>query len=867
MVLAAWRGALALLAACGAAAAQVYSAPAGIRPAHRRPGASILPGGRIIAPYGDEYATGPGPFGLAINSSGRAAATANIGPWRASITVLDRFRTGRWQARQIAPMQQITGVSPVEWMSVSLGIAFANERSVWVSEGNSGRVSLIDPSSDERRRPIDINQGGARDSFAGDLLFDAERNILYVADQANFRVAIIDAKTRQVIASVAVGRLPFTMALSPDGKTLYVTNAGLFRYQVIPGGDPNQPGATGLSFPAFGYPSADATAGREAKTASGMVRIPGLGAADSEDADSVFAIDVSSPASAKVTARIRTGGAGCAGALGGSSPSGVVATADRVWVANAGCDSVTEIDAKTNTVVREIPIRIPGLEAFRGVMPTGLAYDSSNGWLLAAEAGINAVAVIDAKEGKVLGHVPVGWYPVRVATDSGSVFVANAKGHGVGPNGASARTAQTMLSPQILYQGSISVFTLPKGDELKQQTDVVMRANGFTPHAGTTSLPSGVKHVVLIIKEGRSFDEVLGDLGSTAQRVTAGEAGLARLGSAGAVDGGRVRLSIKEVNLTPNHHALAREFAISDNFYSDADGGPEGHHWLAGAYPNPWTFSSFLAAYADRKDFRAGPAPGRLSFAGLASAVLPEDTPAAGTIWRALAAKGISSLNFGEGIDLPGDVALRDLKPGGAMYLTNAPVAEGLYESTSREYPTYNTTLSDQYRASQFIHEIDERFAKPGKELPGFVTVSLPGDARGAARPEEGYPYPESYVVDNDLALGRIVEYLANSKWWQSTVVFVTESSAVGGRDHISANRTLLLAAGPWVKQGYTSHVNTSFPGLLKTVFELLHAGPLNLFDAAASDLSDLFGKSASEAKFAAAPVDKRVFDDKAVKE
>ena len=157
-----------------------------------------------------------------------------------------------------------------------MGLALSGEHAVFASEGNSGRISLFDWSS-HRRRAIDLNQGGFDDSYTGDLALDAERNVLYAVDQANFRVAVIDARSRQVLASVRVGRLPFALALSPDRRKLYVTNVGMFEYRAIPGADPQQARATGLPFPAFGFPSAEAAAGVERQTARGPVMVPGLG--------------------------------------------------------------------------------------------------------------------------------------------------------------------------------------------------------------------------------------------------------------------------------------------------------------------------------------------------------------------------------------------------------------------------------------------------------------------------------------------------------------------------------------------------------------------------------------------------------------
>jgi len=189
------------------------------------------------------------------------------------------------------------------------------------------------------------------------------------------------------------------------------------------------------------------------------------------------------------------------------------------------------------------------------------------------------------------------------------------------------------------------------------------------------------------------------------------------------------------------------------------------------------------------------------------------------------------------------------------------PMPEPLYRNTSRQYPGFDMNIPDQYRASQFIHEIAEKYVGTGSDLPQFLFIHLPNDHMADARPEDGYPYRESFVVDNDLALGRILEYLSGTKWWKEMAVFVTEDNAQGGVDHIDAHRTVLLCAGPWFKKNYVSHTNTSFPGLLKTIFRLLHVPPLNLFDQTASDLSDCFASRPDPARYQALPEDKRIFD------
>jgi hypothetical protein len=167
----------------------------------------------------------------------------------------------------------------------------------------------------------------------------------------------------------------------------------------------------------------------------------------------------------------------------------------------------------------------------------------------------------------------------------------------------------------------------------------------------------------------------------------------------------------------------------------------------------------------------------------------------------------------------------------------------------------------DQFRASQFIADVETKYVKGGEPFPQFIYIHLPQDRLAKASPDEGYPYQASYVADNDYALGRIIEYLSNSRWWREMAIFVTEDSAQGWVDHVDSHRTLLLVTSPYARKNYVSHVNASFPGLLKTAFRLLGVPPLNLFDAAASDLGECFTDEPDFAAYQTVKIDPRLFD------
>jgi YVTN family beta-propeller protein len=873
-----------------------YSAPAGTRPARISETEAILPGGRMVRPLGRQYTTGPGPFGLAISPNGNLVVSANGGPDKYSLTILQK-QASEWSVRQLVAPPKKRGApgdaDEDDWHSVFMGLAFNGDDELFVSEGDTGRVRSIDlkrgdPASGARKYTLKLDQGGFDDSYSGDLALDRARGILYVVDQANFRLVAFDIKSRRRIASLRLGRLPFAMALSEDGRKAYVTNIGMFEYKPVPGADSKQPVETGLPFPPFGFPSPEARKGARRETAHGPVDVPGLGDPNVAESNSVAIVNLANPSAPRLEKLVRTGlpfasATPMGTTAGGSSPSGVAVGGDSVFVSNGHNDSITVIDAHTDKIRATIPIRIPGLDAFRGVLPIGLSYDAHDKLLLVAEAGINAIGVISAGAGsemRVLGHLPAGWFPTKAEVRDGVVYAVNAKGHGTGPNHEAGSRESSFQGS--FRRGSISIFPLPKAEEFASLTARVMENEGFVASPSSTSnpapaaLPAAIRHVVVIVKENRTYDEVLGDIGQASNGPVAGLGSLARFGVSATVAADQRTASQKQpaprtlsnVNVTPNHHALASRFAFSDNFYADSEVSVDGHHWLVGSYPNAWTESSLMASYGGAKEFRFPTnAPGRLLYAGSSSSVHPEEQLEAGTIWHHLERNHISFRNYGEGFELAGVAEEPGEKPTGARLLTNIPMPDPLYRNTSRDYPQFNMNIPDQYRAAQFTAEIERKYVKGGEPFPQFIYIHLPQDHMARPRPADGYPYSASYVADNDYALGRIIEYLSHSPWWREMAIFVTEDDAQGGVDHVDSHRTVMLAVSPYARKNYVSHVNSSFPGLLKTVFRLLGMPPLNLFDAAASDLADCFGGEPDFAPYQVLPLDRALFDPAKVKD
>jgi DNA-binding beta-propeller fold protein YncE len=693
----------ALLFAWAGSAAD-FRPPAGERYAEVGASGTILPGGRVIKPFGIQIDTGPGTLGLAVSPRGVVAAT-DTGSEMFGVSIIEPPVRAQdaWRARHLwarAP----------DWTGVTAGVAFDSDQWIWISEGASGRVRQIDAATGEPRKVVSLNADGWTGSFSTDLAYDGIRGWLYVVDRQNARVAVVEARSGRVVTSVRLAEgsqpeseMPFALALSPDGLTAYVT-----------------------------------------------------------ESHEVCVIDVRDALKPRVADRLRA-----------ASPEGLLATADRVFVSNAQDDSITVISAADRSVVAEIPLGIPSLGQFRGVLPAGMAYDPVTKRLLVAETGINAVGVVDTTANRLIGLIPAGWMPAKVAISGNRVYVANIRGRGTGPN--PRRDILELGETYLLHRGSVSTFLMPNDGEMARQTAAVFSFDGFIPYAREAPKTSAaIRHVVLIVKGNGTFDEVLGDVAKAGNGPVLSLEKNVRFGMHGVARGGRGKFSLQDIPITPNQHEIARRWAFSDNFYADGETQAEG------------------AARVTAK------------------------------LWDHLRRGGVTFQRFGA-------------EPG-------APAP-------------------DRVRADQIIAEIDRRYAKGGEPVPRFLCIHLPNDEASDPAPEAGYPFDVSTVLENDFETGRIVDYLSHSPWWRDMTIFITESGTGEGFDHVDAHRTLLFAAGPYVKRNYVSHTNAGFPGLLRTVFELLGLPPSNLADATAASLRDMFTEELDFGVFTAVQPDPRVFD------
>jgi YVTN family beta-propeller protein len=827
---------------------------------------ATLPNGRRITPAGSWIKVAPYPYAIALRPDGKQIVVPSIG-WPFSLNVI---QPGVGAPPSIVRLPAGRKNDPE--IQVQTGVVFSPDgKLLYETTGDTGAVHIYATDTWKRVASISLNgstgsgstsSASVTQSFSAAIALSPDGGLLYVLDQANWRVVVVDTKTRQRIGAMATGANPFSIALSPDGGRLYVTNSGLFEYKPISGVDPKDALHTGIPFPASGYPSKSA---REGLRVDGH-DVPGLGDENDPRGSSLWTYDLADPAHTRLLAKLRLGQSigsdsesAAKNAVGGASPTGVVADSQHVYVSLAHRDSIAVVTADGRRLTQEIPLTpFEGGSfldrrgrALRGVMPAGVALHGDR--LYVAEAGIDAVAVIDTSSNRVLGHLPVGWYPtaVAVSTDGRSLYVANTKGQGSGPNGGAAfHPVNTGSYVGELEFGSLSTIPLGNESHLKESSLAVV-ANNQAASAPNQPLPH-LRHVFLVIRENRTYDEILGDLPGSD-----GDPQLARWGLHGWLTSTPQQ---KNIAVTPNAHALAQRFATSDRFFVDSDVSADGHRWAVGAAPTPWFHIAWTSNYGGRRTGDAfSAAPGRRALGGGADAPMPEDEPEFGTLWEHVADSGLSIRNYGEGLEVEGGDEIDGSEPSGQRMVLNAPVPQPVYTSSDRDFPTFNLGIPDQYRYDEFAKDFGKLLAKG--DAPSLVVIRLPGDHTAGPRVADGYPDRGSYVADNDLALGKIVAFLSNSPIWKDSAVFVTEDDAQGGVDHVDAHRSVLLAISPYVRPGYISHRHSSMISILKTSYELLGLGPQNLEDRLAVDLSDMFNETPDLTPFPAVVADPRIFD------
>jgi YVTN family beta-propeller protein len=834
------------------AAAVVCTSPA----LHSQDVRATIPNGREIRPVGHWTRLAPYPFAISVRPDGREAAIPSIG-FPFAINVVTNPESSEASVRELADEERRT-----HKVETHAGLAYSPDGSLlYVATGDSGKVAVYTTSNWNKATeiPLDGPLAGKAftGSFAANVILSPSGRWLYALDQGNWRIVIIDTQTRERVATIATGAYPFGLALSPDATRLYVTNTGLFEYTALPGiksgATKAQSTASGLHFPPSGYPSKAARNGAKVEG----IAVPGLGDENSTRGSSLWTYTLEDGKPTAIAAKLRLGARiteARNAPIGGAAPTGVVASQDAVYVALTRQDSVVKISPDGAHLLDELPLNpLPFRDrqgnTLRGVMPSGLAL--GGGRLYVAESGINAVAVLDTATMQVLEHIPAGWNPSAVALSPNgqTLFIVNAKGQGTGPNGGKQHDPSQKSYIGSLEYGSLTAVDL--STITSGLTATVIAAN-TAAIAHQPTLPH-LKHCFLVIRENRTFDEVLGDLAGAN-----GDPTLARYGLTGWAE--EAPKNQPPISVTPNLHAIAQQFATSDNFFVDSDVSADGHRWVLGINPTPFFNTAWTSNYGGRRTSSpTPPPPGRRALFGGADAPMPEDEPQFGSLWEHVANSGKGILNYGEGLELEGSDEADGLAPEGQRLLLNSPLPKPVFESSDRRFPTFNLGIPDQNRAAEFEADLRRRIAL-GK-VPALIVIRLPNDHTANIRPADGYPYRASYVADNDLALGKIVAFLSATPLWKDSALFVTEDDAQGGVDHIDAHRSILAIASPWTIPGAIAHTHSSMGSITRTIDELLGLGPLNLEDALAGELTGVFDTTPHLAPFVLRPSDPHVFD------
>ncbi len=850
----------------------IIEAPAGnLQTQINKNGKTVIPNGRFITPRGKQIQTAPHPYGLVLSHDGNTVITANSGIRPFSISIIKNILSDAPEVIQV-PKGSKNDEGILEACFMGLAVSTDNQ-TVYVSGGETNQIFKYDLKDGKPKGKINCAIKSKTEDYThgylGDMVMTKDGKKLFVADQIGFRIIEINLENEQVIRNIPTGRYPFGLSLTPDEKHLIVANVGVFEYKRFTDLDPKNLKKTAHPFPSTKYGSKEMIEGDAAKG------IPALGDPNSPEGFSVWIVDLMGGTEVK---KIKTGF--LVGqmiedfpAVGGSSPNSVVATDKYVFVSNGNNDCISVIDITQSKVLKNIMLNPePRLKNLRGIIPFGVALSPDKKRLFVAESGINAVGVIDTERLEVVGHIPTAWFPskLKVSNDGKKLIVANAKGFGSGPNGGKDfKLDEEGSYIGSLMKGYVSVIDIPSDEVLKTETKQVIENNfKFIELKNNSQLTDNqpinqkylqksnqIKHIVFIAKENRTYDEVFGQLSNGD-----GDPSLARWGNGVEIANRKKTKIIPKVDVMPNHIALAKRFAIADNFHCDSDVSADGHRWLVNTYPNEWCETETAAAYGGKHSQKdSSNAPGNLAIYGSAGSIYPEDYNEGGSIWEHLERNKIDFYNFGFGVEMAGAYSDSTMKYIGELYTVNYPLPAPLFDKSSRTFPTYNMAIPDQFRADLFMKEFNEKWGKGN--LPPVITLMLPNDHGSSERPHAGFPFQASYMADNDLALGRTIEFLSRTPYWKNMAIFITEDDPQGGTDHIDAHRSVMMVISPFTKKNYIGKSHYSFGSIFKTFWHILGIPYLNQYDAGATTMHDLFTDKPDFTPFNALPADKQIFE------
>lgn len=756
----------------------------------RHDGGTVVPTQQLVRPAGDALYFPGGAVDLVVSRDAKAVYVKGT----KALLVVD---ADKWTVRQELRYPSAGGSMH--------GIALSHDgkrlfvggsvATLWVADvapdgsvkwAGNGIDFAEPPSREEKKR----KSSRARGALPCGVALSADDKTAYVCLSISNELAVVDLATMKVTANVPVGVAPFGAVLSPDGRTAYVSNWG--------GRQPKQGDHTALS---AGTPTVINEHGVASTGTVGVVDLR-QGKMTREIAVGLHPADM---------ALDRTGKA--------------------LYVANANSDTVSVIDTATATVTRTLSSRPDATLPF-GSASNALALSPDEKTLYVANGGNNAVAVMDLSSGKPTGFIPTGWYPGAVACDGNRLFIVNVKGDG------SRDAAKVKTGWNSTYtRGGVSRVNVPDADGLARYTKQVMadaripevlRAQekaqaGVAPVPVPTRVgePSVFEHVVYVIKENRTYDQVFGDM---------------KQGN------GNADLCIFGRKVSPNHHAIAEQFALLDNFYCNGVISADGHQWAT------------QADAADGIEKTTGGWTRSYPFTG--------DDPLAfvstGFLWSDALAHGLSFRNYGEmssGHTVPQGVPFAKtyqdhVTQAGKVHFSTVVSLDELRKYTCPDYPGWNLAIPDASRLDVFLREF-KRCEADG-HMPNLTIVYLPSDhTRGAAA--DG-PTPNAMVADNDLAVGKLLEALSHSAFWPKTCMFVIEDDPQNGFDHVDGHRSLCLVASPYTRRHATVSAFYNQTSVLHTMELILGLPPMNQLDAMAPVMRECFTDKPDVTPYAAVP-------------
>lgn len=725
---------------------------------HATPNGYDLPNGWRITPVGHAVTTEDMVLKLVASPDGRAVIGSHSGFNPHGLIVLDAHSE---EAIQRIPLK-------TTW----LGMAWAPDgKTLYVSGGNANGKKDIGPTlapiyefaykdgklSEQPTGKLDETIDMSKVWWSG-LAFHPTRRLLYAANRgvnANpSNIVVFDTEARSIVTRIPVEVNPYELVFSKDGNTLFVSNWA---------------------------------------------------------SESVSVIDTNTN---RVKRVIKVG----------SNPNDMKLSDDgRLFVECSNDNTVHVIDTKKLQVVEKLSTTITPL-APEGSTPDALAIDGKNHLLYVANADNNSIEVVDIgnpEHSSVAGFIPSGWYPsaLAVSTDGKRLFIGNSKGQG---SYSDIRGPGSPLPPGP--EGNGSVKSLQKGSvEIVDVSDLRQKLGAYTKQVMSNSpyrdsqltearvsetesiiphevgVGSAIQHVIYIIKENRTYDQVFGDLPKA---------------------NGDSRLAIFGRKITPNQHALAEEFVTLDNLFCDGEVSVDGHSWSNSAYATDFNERLWPPTYAGFSD--ASPSRAYI--------------PSAGHLWDVCRRKGLTYRSYGEYASRVSDGTTMEAAEG----------ADALWGHVNRDFK--KPGMRDPENVKVFINEFDgyERnidSADPNKRLPNYVVMSLPENHTAGTTP--GYPTPVAMVASNDLAVGLLVDRVTHSKYWPTTAIFIIEDDAQDGPDHVDARRTAGLVISPYTKRHIVDSTMYSTSSMLRSIELLLGLPPMSQYDAAAMPMYNAFGTQA----------------------